>query len=451
MRRYVATVMAVMLCLSLASELRAQDDFTLLRAANKGDASAMRRIGIRMYQGRCSRGNPSFGIKWLEKAVEKGDLEAMYFLGRIRIQKDRDLGLSYLKRAANGGHKKAKEALKKEMERMTNPYVKALESGKLVQVPGGTCSVKEAAKKVTELIRDRSAGANIKTVAMVDFLCNGGKKTDLSDFVRDAMQEALVGGSKLEVTDRVDTGLLIQEGQAQQETVDLRSSTAVFMGEIICVPERNVGYFAYRVFNTLDMRILAAGFIPVKWSENEKNLLKSSSVMVDTFALPITLNTELKDLVERVTSDPKRGIAMVYSEGGDDGNIVDKRVAFAQILATMFNAGCELYEREFYRQASEEASVSGNVVQAEKVGALCTVEFSEISSVENSLKVKITAYPKGSLLVVDTLKQKRVADAGGHAATYTGNTKGEGETHHAMVKTLPASNSMYKGNIKTIY
>ncbi len=450
MRRYWIAIIATVCC-SLAANVYADTDLEVLKAAHKGDVDAMRRIGIRMYKG-CSRGNPTLGIEWLKKAANRGDVEAMYFLGRVLIQNDRNSGLSYLRQAANNGHKKAKAVLRKETgEDDRTDYVKALESGKLVQVPGGACSVKEAVTKATKLISDKALEANIKAIAMVDFLCNGGKKTELSDSVRDAMQEALVSGSKLEVTDRVDTGLLIQEGQAQQETVDLRSSTAVFMGEIICAPERNVGYFAYRVFNTLDMRILAAGFIPVKWSGKEKNLLKSSTAAADTFALPITLNKELEGLVEKVSSDPKRGIAMVYSEGDDDGNIVDKRVAFAQILATMFDANCELYEREFYRQASEEASVSGNVVQAEKVGALCTVEFSKISFVENNLKVKITAYPKGSLLAVDNLKQKRVADVDGHAAIYKESLKGEGKTSHYMVKVLSASNSMYTENIKPIH
>ncbi len=373
-------------------------------------------------------------------------------MGRILLKSDKQLGLSYLRKAASNGYEKAKVVIREETgEDDRSEYVKAAESGQLLQVRESVCSVKDAVSKAAKLIGAKASTAHVNEIAMVDFLCNGGKKTELSDLVRDRMQEALVTNSTLEVTDRVDTKLMIQEGQAQRESIDLQSSTAVFMGEIICIPERNVGYFAYRVFNTLDMRILAAGFIPVKWSGKEKNLLKSSTAMVDTFALPISPNKELKGLVEKVTSGPKRGIAMVYSEGDDDGDIVDKRVAFAQILATMFDANCELYEREFYRQASEEASVSGNVVQAEKVGALCTVEFSKISFVENNLKVKITAYPKGSLLAVDNLKQKRVADVDGHAAIYKGDMKGERETSHAMVKALSAPNSMYTENIKTIH
>lgn len=391
-----------------SGKLFAEDDIYVLKEARKGSIPAMRQIGMRMYKG-CSVGNPTLGIKWLRKAADQGDTKAMYIVGRILLQDQRQLGLSYLRKAANNGYEKAKVIIRKETgEDDRSEYVKAAESGQLVQIHEGICSVKSAVSKAAKLIGDKASAAHIKKIAMIDFLCNGGEKTELSDLVRDRMQEALVTNSALEVTDRVDTKLVIQEGQAQSESVDLESSTAIFMGEIICIPERNVGYFAYRVFNTLDMRIFAAGLIPVKWNEKEKKLLSEDPPESDTFALPTILEKGLNDLVEKVKAKPKCGIAMVYSNGNSD--IVDRRVAFAQILATLFNSNCDLYEREFFRQASEEASVSGNVVQAEKVGALCTVEFSRISDTENSLKVKLTAYPKGNLLVVGNMKQKRVAD-----------------------------------------
>ena len=100
--------------LLLAGGLRAEDDVTLLKAAHKGSVSAMRRIGMRMYQGRCSRGNPSLGIKWLEKAVEKGDAEAMYCLGRIYQNKGNEkLAAEYLEKAAEAGYGKSSAAMEK--------------------------------------------------------------------------------------------------------------------------------------------------------------------------------------------------------------------------------------------------------------------------------------------------------------------------------------------------
>lgn len=120
MRRYIAALMAMTLCFLLSGELRAQDDVTLLKAAHKGNVSAMRLIGKRMYRGRCSRGNPSMGIRWLEKAVEKGDAEAMYFLGRIyAAKKNSELSKVYLEKASKLGNEKAIAYLRKqEKERM---------------------------------------------------------------------------------------------------------------------------------------------------------------------------------------------------------------------------------------------------------------------------------------------------------------------------------------------
>ena len=91
----------------------AEGDMTVLRAAHRGNVSAMRRIGMRMYRG-CSVGDPSTGIQWLEKAAEKGDIEAMYDLGRIyQSKKDQGRAAEYFKQAAKRGHSKASERLEK--------------------------------------------------------------------------------------------------------------------------------------------------------------------------------------------------------------------------------------------------------------------------------------------------------------------------------------------------
>lgn len=98
-----------MLCLSVHGE----DDLSLLKAAHRGNTTAMRRIGMRMYRG-CSRGNPSIGIKWLERAESHGDVESMYFLGRIYdFKKNTEKARMYLEKAARHGHEKARSHLQK--------------------------------------------------------------------------------------------------------------------------------------------------------------------------------------------------------------------------------------------------------------------------------------------------------------------------------------------------
>ncbi len=410
--KLVVSIVLILFSMLVMPQAWAEGDIDVLRAAHRGNVNAMRRIGMRMYRG-CSVGSPSAGIQWLERAAAKGDKESMYLLGRIYYdKKDEEMGRKFMENAASHGHRKAVIY----MEKKGDAYENAKEEGELGQIQIKVDSVKNAVKEVAKTIQKKTSEANIEEVAMVDFLCNGSsEKNELSDEVRDKVQEALVEGkSQLRVTDRVDTKLLMQEGQAQQETVALKAATAVFMGEVICVPKRNLGFFIYRVFNTLDMRILAAGFVPVKWDSREKQLLEKDAPDVETFALPLSTKKQMDTMADEVKAKVSKGIAMVYAKGTDKRDTIDKRVAFAQILAALFDRGCKLYEREFYRQASEEASVSGQVVQAEKVGALSTVEFVSVSQTKNNLKVKITAYPEGHLLHVATLTQKRIADVESH-------------------------------------
>lgn len=112
MRKYWIAIIATVCC-SFVSNVYADTDLQLLKAAHRGDVASMRRIGWRMYKG-CSRGNPSTGIEWLEKAGKHGDSEAMYLLGRIyAVKKNNELSQVYLERAANSGNAKAIAYLRK--------------------------------------------------------------------------------------------------------------------------------------------------------------------------------------------------------------------------------------------------------------------------------------------------------------------------------------------------
>lgn len=399
----------------------AEGDMILLRAAHRGNADAMRRIGMRMYRG-CSVGNRSTGIQWLEKAAGKGDAEAMYLLGRIYAAKNnRELSDEYLKKAADRGsikavaylEKKEKAAESKEGEGSDPIYTNSDKTTTQVAKPAiNTCSVEKAAQDMASEIRKGTEAAQVKTVAMVDFLCNGGAKNKLTDAVRDKVQEALLNGNGPDLVDRKDVAMLAQEGGAQGEAVSPQASTAVLMGEVICQPGGDIGYLIYRVFHTMNMRILAAGFIPVKWNDSEKRLLNGSSSRTATAELPFILQDKLKGMVSKVKSRVSCGIAMVHDGGAVASNTVENRAAFAQILAALHQGGCVLYEREFFQQAATEASTSGQGVMPEKVGALAKVQLTPSSGSENSLKLQITAYPNSRLLSIVTLTQQRGAAIG---------------------------------------
>ncbi len=111
--KLVVSIVLILFSVLVMPQAWAEGDIDVLRAAHRGNVNAMRRIGMRMYRG-CSVGNPSAGIQWLERAAEKGDVEAMYDLGRIyQSKKDYGRAAEYLKQAAEQGHSKASERLEK--------------------------------------------------------------------------------------------------------------------------------------------------------------------------------------------------------------------------------------------------------------------------------------------------------------------------------------------------
>ena len=113
MRRFL-----FILCLLSAPLLFADTHTDLLWSANKGDVSAMRKIGIRKIRG--ASGTPinrDQGIQWLREAIKKGDKESMYQLGRILllgeyfVRKNVEEGCNLLIQAANQGHHMAHKCL----------------------------------------------------------------------------------------------------------------------------------------------------------------------------------------------------------------------------------------------------------------------------------------------------------------------------------------------------
>lgn len=115
MKNNIITLLIALLVVGTASADDPHRD--LLKRAHAGDAVAMRKIGIRKFKG--AVGTPvdrKNAIAWLEKAVEKEDTEAMYYLGMVYLKgvyvgKDIVKAQELLVDAAEHGHEKAKEKI----------------------------------------------------------------------------------------------------------------------------------------------------------------------------------------------------------------------------------------------------------------------------------------------------------------------------------------------------
>ena len=113
--KHIAHLLAVSLLLSPVAMADVHKD--LLRRAHAGDAVAMRKIGIRKFKG--APGTPidrDNGIAWLQKAADKNDADAMYFLGMLYLKgtavgKNPKKAGELFAGAAERGHEKAKEKI----------------------------------------------------------------------------------------------------------------------------------------------------------------------------------------------------------------------------------------------------------------------------------------------------------------------------------------------------
>ena len=83
----------------------ANGDESLVRAADAGEAEAQNDLALMLL----AANNPDLGVLWLQDAAEQSYPDAMHWLGRCYIageglRRDEALGLSWLGRAAAGGH-----------------------------------------------------------------------------------------------------------------------------------------------------------------------------------------------------------------------------------------------------------------------------------------------------------------------------------------------------------
>ena len=89
-----------------------------LKAANMGQAEAQYSLGVLYYQGLGVNKDYSKALEWFKMSSTQNIVDAFYALGTMHelgqgIQKDQNKAMSYYKKAADLGHDKAKQKLKK--------------------------------------------------------------------------------------------------------------------------------------------------------------------------------------------------------------------------------------------------------------------------------------------------------------------------------------------------
>lgn len=392
-------MLGVLVCATIgASDLQAAPPKELLMAAHKGDVAAMRKVGYMQFYGDGTGMDRKNGFAWLQKAADQGDAQALYHLGCIYEQgiyvgKNIDKAKQYLTEAQNKGSKSAKKRLNKMREYMVDDEVRtqAATSSSVV-----ASIVKDIAKKC-----DKEGVSSVSTVA---FLCNGRLSKPLSTAMRDKMLERLVGEESLSVFDRLDTKMIAQEQSLSFDGTPPDPASAVLMGEVFYKPGNSYGYFAYRVFKTVDMKVIAAGCECVKWSAKEMQMMPDEN----SASLSFIPDAELKELSSKIKSRFNIGIAMVQDRDKQSSNLIDSRLAYSQIVVAMLKSGNVLYEREFMMQAMEESLLTSPMLEpGRSIGAIGYVQYIGSNAKENLLKVQVTECPSGKLLYTQNLNQKK--------------------------------------------
>ncbi|MDR2456331.1 MAG: sel1 repeat family protein [Deltaproteobacteria bacterium] len=106
-----------------------------VKAAEAGDARAMRRVGEMLFSGLLDGPDKKGALAWLEKAAVEGDLEAMLELAKILQDKDPEKAKRWLERAAAAGSAKASTrlglmgAVEGDPEEAFRRYKEAAEAG----------------------------------------------------------------------------------------------------------------------------------------------------------------------------------------------------------------------------------------------------------------------------------------------------------------------------------
>lgn len=84
--RFLSILFAMMVALCAAPLPAATASTELLKRAHHGDVTAMRRLGIRLYEGHTAPKNIPGAIAWWERAAARGDARSLVYLGDMHRQ-----------------------------------------------------------------------------------------------------------------------------------------------------------------------------------------------------------------------------------------------------------------------------------------------------------------------------------------------------------------------------
>lgn len=452
-----AILMAVFMVLS-APPAEAQSNKALYRMARSGDVNAMRKLGVRLYDGNGVKKNVAHAVGWFEKAAARGDARSMVYLGDMYkhgkyYPKNEAKAREMYEQAAQLGDEKAKKIVKEygpssssgrnndfgrdneedgfeapsgdhmadfggspDNSVMPSPRKKPAPapSAPRITAPGSN----KVAQSIASQVASQAVKKNVKGIAVVTFQTNGGKCDGLATNTRNLILESLINnyGESLELFDREDSKAVATESGFSMDGEQLASTQAILMAEIFHARGDDIGYISYRLFRATDTEILDAGFHRVQWSKEEKRMFSGSSSAPLHNSLPYIEKAELDKIASNFKRINSTGVAMGQSGALSADNTLQKRLAYAQIMPAILQGGGKLYEREYFVQAARESSLSDQEAMPGHAKAVGQLKSGISGNESHTYKLQISAIPQGKLLRTITFTQKAGGGAkgGGH-------------------------------------
>lgn len=249
---------------------------------------------------------------------------------------------------------------------------------------------------------------NIKSIAVLPFMCNGNASAPIADAVRDRLIDELVDRDRVKCLDRGELKLVATEASVSCSDGAISMADAVLVGEIFCLESNPVGYVTYRLISVKDCRIIALDFQKVQWNEDEMNLFTDTTRNFDKGYFPLIKTDSLNVLKKKSAKIEGAKVAMVYDGSQRAENNLESRMAYNQVLLTLFQCGVVMFEREFFQEIALENSVNSQVVDGgSEIVAVGHIKPKYSKGESNIISVQMLGVPDGHVLLSVSIKQAR--------------------------------------------
>lgn len=224
-------------------------------------------------------------------------------------------------------------------------------------------STENACATLSESLNTAAQQHHLKSIAVLPFMANGKLSNDISEELRDLSLEKLSDYPAIDVFDRKEMRLVATESGISCPESKADTASAFLAAEVFYAEGDPVGYMSYRLIQTSDSRVLAAGFLKLDWDEAQRGLFSGANRTLRSGQLPLIPESDAETVASK-TASIQDNVALVYEGSDSKDNTLAARMAFAQIQTWLIQNGRAVFEREFFRDVATEKSLNDDVANS---------------------------------------------------------------------------------------